>query len=164
MTQQYSQKYTVVCFFDPQEKSHNFAATDWPLHITILDTFKTEWEIATLCKALEDVATETLPFDATPTEKALLGENKDVPVKLLQIKGPLSTLHNKLMKLADTGSFVFNTPAFVGSGFLPHATDQSNGQVEIGKPYQLRSISLIDMFPAKNHMRRVVVESFNFKN
>jgi hypothetical protein len=164
MTQQYSQKYTVVCFFEPQEASYNYAAADWPLHVTMLDTFKTDWELTTLCKALGDVAVETAPFSAIPTEKALLGEDKDVPVKLLQIEGPMSALHNKLMGLADKGSFVFNTPEFVGSGFLPHATNQDDGQVEIGQEYQLKSLSLIDMFPDEDHTRREVVESFDFKS
>ena len=164
MTQQYSQKYTVVCFFNPQESSDNFAATDWPLHVTMLDTFKTTWELATLCKALEGVAAKTIPFDAVATEKALLGENKDVPVKLLHTEGPMSTLHNRLMELVDIGSFVFNTPEFVGSGFLPHATDQDGDQVEFGRSYRLGSISLVDMFPSEDHTRREIVDSFDFKN
>ena len=162
MKEQYSQKYTVVCFFNPQETSNNFPASEWPLHVTVLDTFKTEWQLSTLSKALGEVAATIAPFDTVPIQKAMLGKDKNVPVKLLQIRGAISTLHSKLMNLVDKGSFIFNTPEFVGSGFLPHATDQEDSQVEVGKPYRLGSISLVDMFPNNDHTRREVVGTFSF--
>ena len=164
MTQQYSQKYTVVCFFEPQATSTNFSALDWPLHITMLDTFKTKWPISILCDALNKVAASIAPFDTVPTQKVMLGENRDVPVKLMRLEGALTALHSALLGLVAEGSFVFNTPEFVGKGFLPHATDQDDNQVEIGKPYRMGGISLIDMFPDNDHMRREVVDSFSFKH
>jgi hypothetical protein len=164
MTQQYTQKYTVVCFFEPQEKFSDFTMTDWPLHVTILDTFKTEWQVSELSKALRDIALNTVPFDALPIKSALLGPDKDVPVKLLLLEGGLSDLHHKLLGLVDKGSFIFNTPDFVGEGFLPHATDQLNNKVEIGQKYHLESISLVDMFPNNDYTQRRVIDTFNFRN
>lgn len=163
MPQQYSQKYTVVCFFEPQEKSSDFPASDWPLHVTILDTFKTAWQLVTLSKALGEIATTVSPFDTIATQEAMLGEGKDVPVKLLQLEGGMSALHSRLMSLVDEGSFVFNTPEFVGTGFLPHTSDQENNQIEVGKTYRLGSISLIDMFPNNDHLQREVVDTYSFK-
>lgn len=163
MTQQYSQKYSVVCFFEPQAKSHQFSASDWPIHVTILDTFKTEWQLDPLSKTLGEIATTVAPFDAIPISEAILGEEKDVPIKLLQLQGGILALYEKLMSLVEEGSFVFNTPQFVGDGFLPHATDQTDSQVKTGKSYRLGSISLIDMFPDDNHLRRKTVNTYNFK-
>lgn len=163
MPQEYSQKYTVVCFFEPQDKSSNFSALDWPLHVTILDTFKTEWQKGALCEALDGVASEIAPFDTFPTQNSMLGEYKDVPVKILQLPGAMSSLHNKLMKLVDDGAFVFNTPEFVGEGFLPHATDQHDSKLNVGQTYRLDSFSLVDMFPGDDHMRREVIDTFRFK-
>ena len=164
MAQQYFQKYTVVCFFEPQATGSNFSASEWPLHVTLLDTFKTDWPLATLSDQLRRVALRVASFETVPTTAALLGENKDVPVKLLPLEGGLSTLHTRLMELADAGSLVFNTPDFVGKGFLPHASDQANNKVEIGMAYSLVSISLVDMFPDNNHLRRAVVDTYNFKS
>ena len=163
MAQRYSQKYTVVCLFHPEAKFTNFSADNWPLHVTILDTFKTEWQLNALCNALEKVAADIAPFEAVPIRKELLGEAKDVPVKLLRLDEPMSVLHNELMKLVTPGTFVFNTPEFVGNGFLPHATDHVDNHIEISKLYRLENISLVDMFPAKDHMRREVVDTFSFE-
>ena len=164
MTQQYSQKYTVVCFFEPQAKASNFSASEWPLHVTLLDTFKTNWPLPTLGDQLRGAVLSVASFETIPTTAASLGENKDVRVKLLPLDGGLSTLHARLMELAAAGSFVFNTPAFVGKGFLPHVTDQANNKVEIGTAYGLVSISLVDMFPDNNHLRRAVIDTYNFKD
>lgn len=75
----------------------------------------------------------------------------------------MADLHTRFMRLGNGGTFVFNTPEFVGKGFLPHATDQENNRVVIGEAYSLVSISLVDMFPAHNHMRREVVDTYCFK-
>ena len=154
----------MVCFFEPQKKYSNFSASDWPLHVTILDTFKTDWQLNMLSKTLEDVAATTSSFDAIPTEEAMLGEDKNVPVKLLRLEGDMLALHSKLMRFVDGGTFIFNTPEFVGDGFLPHATDQDDKKVEVGKTYRLLSISLVDMFPGNDHTRREVIDTFNFKH
>ncbi len=105
-----------------------------------IDTFKTKWELSASNNALRDAALGITPFNTLATEEALLGENKNVPVKPLKLAGPMSALHAKLMTLVDKGDFVFNTPEFVGSGFLPHATDQENDKIEIGQEYQLDSV------------------------
>ena len=164
MIQQYSQKYTVVCFFELQEKASNFSASEWPLHVTILDTFKTEWPLPTLCNELRRAALTVTPFNTIPTEEVMLGENQDVSVKLLKSEGGMSALHTTLMELANEGSFVFNTPEFVGNGFLPHATNEIDGQVEVGQLYPLDGISLVDMFPNGDHRRREVVNTFVFEH
>lgn len=162
MTQKYTQKYTVVCFFDAQNAPTNFSALDWPLHVTMLDTFKTDWPLATLQQKLKTLVQATPPFDVQPTKQAMLGPNKDVAVKLLSPEGGISAFHAALMELAREGSFTFNSPEFVGEGFLPHATGQKDGHVDVGQTYRLTSASLIDMFPGGDHMQRSIVETFPF--
>ena len=159
----YTQKYTIVCFFSAQDAAPNFPSSDWPLHVTVLGTFKTDWPIDKLARELEKLASTVAAFDVTPTEQAMLGPDKDVPVKLLRLDGGILALHNKLLELSDDGSFVYNTPEFVGQGFLPHATDQKDDSVKIGQKYRLSSISLVDMFPSGDHMRRVIIDTFALK-
>jgi hypothetical protein len=158
---QYFQKYTVVCFFGANPRTH-FSALDWPLHVTILDTFKTDWPLSALTQALEKTAQDTKSIDVTPTKQALLGPDKDVPVKLLRLDDLLA-LHSKLLEVSRAGSFVYNSPEFVGPGFLPHATDQKDSQVYISKTYHLANISLVDMFPNNDHMQRAIIATFNLK-
>jgi hypothetical protein len=158
--QRYTQKYTIACFFAAQELGTNFSALEWPLHITIIDTFKTDWPVATLIRAVQEVATATKAVDVLPVEQAFLGPDKDVPVKLIQPNEALVGLHYKLLALGPDGSFVFNTPEFVGKGFLPHATDQKDATVQLGQTYHLTTISLVDMFPSGDYMLREVLGTF----
>jgi hypothetical protein len=163
MTEQYFQKYTVVCFFEHQEKSHSFESSDWPLHVTVLDTFSTRWQAYELSRALANVAASVANFEVVPHQSTLLGENKDVSVKLLQQVNYMAALHNKLLKLVDKGLIIFNTPAYIGNGFLPHVTDRKDNELKLGHAYLLDSISLIDMFPGKDYRQREVVDTFWFK-
>ncbi|MFT4532275.1 MAG: hypothetical protein ACI9T8_000288 [Candidatus Saccharimonadales bacterium] len=160
--QKYSQKYTVVCFIEPRDKFDNFSASDWPLHVTILDTFKSNIQIDELCDRLREYASKTATFDALPIKQAMLGEEKDVPVKLLKVDRDIASLHSELLKLSDKSGIVFNTPEFTGKGFLPHVTDRKLAELEIGTPYRLVSISLIDMFPDGDYMQRRVVDTYRF--
>jgi hypothetical protein len=163
MPQTYTQKYTIVCFFSNDPKV-DFPASDWPLHATMLDTFKTPWSLAILSQALADLAASTEPFESIAIQSALLGEARDVPVKLLKLRGGLITLHQELLKLAEAGSFIFNTPEFVGDGFLPHATDQADGEVQIGHKYLLEDISLVDMIPDGDHTQRRIIGTWAFSS
>lgn len=160
MTAQYSQKYTAVCFLELNPRL-NFPATKWPLHITLLDTFKTDWQVDKLASALGDLAEATRPFTALVTNSVMLGENKDEPVKLLAPSEDIQRLHYDLLLLGDKASLVFNTPEFVGNGFLPHITDQRYSNVEIGKSYQFSTISLVDMFPNSDHLQRKILFTYN---
>ncbi len=160
MPQAYSQKYTIVCFFYPQDVSTTFSALDWPLHVTMLDTFKTDWSATDLCNALKQVAISTATFSVLPVEQAMLGPDKNESVKLLQKDKALLALHATLLTLVHEGSFVFNSPGFVGEGFLPHATDQRDGQLTLGQPYTVATISLVDMFPNGDYMQRKIIETF----
>lgn len=158
--QQYTQKYTIVCFFAAQELGANFSALEWPLHITIIDTFKTDWPVATLIRAVQEVATAIKAFDVLPVAQAFLGVGKDVPVKLIQPNEAIIGLHDKLLALGPDGSFVFNSPEFVGQGFLPHVTDQKDAAVQLGQTYRITNISLVDMFPDGDYLRREVLGTF----
>jgi hypothetical protein len=159
---QFTQKYTIVCFLNPEDIPIEFSASDWPLHATILDTFKTDWSLEDLLQAIEQAVVNTAPFNITPLERAMLGPHKDVPVKLLQQDVHILDLHSTLLELTEPGSFVFNTPEFVGEGFLPHVTDQLDSQVDVGKTYTFASASLIDMFPGGDPYQRKVIETIQF--
>lgn len=158
----FTQKYTIVCFLNPNNIPIEFSASDWPLHATILDTFKTDWSVDDLLQAIKQAVANTTPFNITPIEGAMLGPDKDVPVKLLEQDAHILDLHSTLLDLTKPGSFVFNTPEFVGEGFLPHVTDRLDGQVDIGKTYTFASVSLVDMFPGGDPYQRKVIETIQF--
>lgn len=152
MTQRYSQKYTLIYFLE-LNPGLNFLATEWPLHVTMLDTFKTDWLADKLASALKHLAQATKPFTTLVTKSDMFGENKDEPVKLLASSGDNLRLHHDLLELSDKVSFVFNTLEFVGDRFSPHITNQRSSNVEIGKSYQLSTVSLVDMFPNNDHLQ-----------
>lgn len=154
---QFTQKYTIVCFLSPEDIPIEFSASDWPLHATILDTFKTDWSVEDLLRAIKQAVANTTPFNITLIEGAMLGPDKDVPVKLLEQDAHILDLHSTLLELTKPGSFVFNTPEFVGEGFLPHVTDRLDSQVDVGKTYTFASVSLVDMFPNEDPYRRSII-------
>lgn len=163
MAPTYTQKYTIVCFLDLKTAPITFSALDWPPHVTMLDTFKTEWPVKNLSRAIEQVAQCNTAFNIRATEQAMLGPDKDVPVKLLLPDAAIIGLHRKLLALSDEGSFIFNTPEFVGKGFLPHVTDQKASRMLIGKSYSITSVTLVDMFPDDDYMKRAIIKTFALK-
>lgn len=45
MTQQFTQKYTIVQFFDDIGEEYEYSSDSWPLHSTIVDTFAIDWSV-----------------------------------------------------------------------------------------------------------------------
>ena len=80
---QFTQKYTIVQFFEDIEEEYVYASNSWPLHSTVVDTFAIKWSIDEMVVKL----TEALKHHATVNSEAgddrFFGENGQVQVVLL---------------------------------------------------------------------------------
>ena len=153
-------KYTIVGFVGSRPPAPNFSEHDWPLHVTLLDTFASTWNQEELIDQIRWFAFNSAQFNLLPEKKGLLGPNKDVPVKLLKIDQNLRRLHDRLFLLGKAGNFVYNTPEFVSSGFVPHITDEKTEQASLERKYLLKSVSLVDMMPDSDMTSRSIVGTF----
>lgn len=153
-------KYTIVGFAGTANPPQIFNEHDWPLHVTLLDTFKSHWTQDELIGQVEQFAQGSKPFDLFAEKKGLLGPDKDVSVKLLKLDKNLREFHDGLVRLGKVGGFVYNTPDFVASGFVPHITDEKSEQASLNMSYPLTNITLIDMIPGGDKTKRSIVATF----
>ena len=41
----FTQKYTLVQFFDDVKDGYEYSSNNWPLHSTVVDTFAIDWSV-----------------------------------------------------------------------------------------------------------------------
>jgi len=113
---QYSQKYSLVAFLNPQEVGVAFDMTDWPLHITLADVFAIDRKGTGIDDKLHTLLATQSPVEITATHEAVLGTT---PVVLVEKAEQLINLHNRIIDLLESCDAVFNSPEFTRDGFLP---------------------------------------------
>lgn len=153
---QYSQKYTLVSFFEPIEISTEFVMTDWSPHITLADVFAVDLDTG-IEQKLEAMLADQPPITLSARGDSVLGTTE---VVLIEKNDGLQSLHDQIIDLLELHDAKFNTPEFTRSGFLPHSTIQKSGRLYEGNKVEINTISLIDMFPDKNWQQRKVLNNF----
>lgn len=153
---QYSQKYTLVSFFEPIEISTEFAMTDWPPHITLADIFAIKLD-ANIEKKLEAMLADQSSIALSASGDSVLGTTEVVLIKKNDV---LQKLHDQIVDLLELQGARFSTPEFTRLGFLPHSTIQKSGRLNEGDKIEINTIFLIDMFPDKNWRQRRVLRKF----
>ena len=155
-----SQKYVIVHFIKPVEPKYSFSHKKWPLHITLVPNFVISDSIEELTNNLDEVSHSIKPFGIQRGDDENFGPNGEVLVSLIKSEADILSLHSKL--LAITKSYEFDTPQYIGEGYRPHATKQTDNQLIYGESYLVNSITLVDMYPNNDIERREVVKTFFF--
>lgn len=156
---EYSQKYTLVAFLRPVEVGTEFAMGDWPMHVTLADVFANRLD-GEIEQKLTDLLAKQAPISLSVGEDTTLGATK---VVLINKNSELQNLHDEIVGLLVLSGVKFNTPEFVGKGFLPHSTIRKSGRLNAGDEFEITSVSLIDMFPGGDWQQRKVLSNFNLK-
>ncbi len=156
MTQQFTQKYTIVQFFDNVGEGYEYASDNWPLHSTIVDTFAIDWSVDEMAARLADVLRDRAIASSRAGDDRFFGENGQVQVVLLDRSKRLVELHLDILAVLEEGGLVLNEPQFARDGFLPHATVQKHARLNRGDKVQFTALSIIDMFSDDNPRRRRV--------
>lgn len=152
----YSQKYTLVQFFQPMDEGETFLMTDWPLHITLADVFAIDITDELMNDLKEYL--DTLPYTITQIKSE--GTLGMTAVWLVENTPKLQAIHDTLVDILEQHGAVFNTPEFTRSGFIPHITKQSNSGMKIGDKISVDLVSLVDMFPDRDWQKRKVLKLF----
>ena len=152
----YSQKYTLVSFFESIEIITEFAMTDWPPHITLADVFAIELDTG-IEQKLEAMLACQPPITLSARGDSVLGTTE---VVLIEKNDGLQKLHDQIVDLLELHGAKFNTPEFTRSGFLPHSTIQKSGRLSEGDKIEINTLFLIDVFPNKNWQQRRVLRKF----
>jgi len=152
----YSQKYTIVQFFQSVDEGESFSMHDWPLHTTLADVFavnRTDELMADL-----QAYVDTQPLAATYIEgETVFG---DTPVWLLKESKELRDIHLALINILEAHGVVFNSPEFTREGYIPHITKQKDGEMHIGDKIVVNAFSLVDMFPGGDWQERRAIKTF----
>lgn len=159
MTQQFTQKYTIVQFFDAIDEGYEYSSDSWPLHSTVVDTFAIDWSVDEMAERLKDTLKNHATANSEAEDDQFFGENGQVQVVLLNRSNSLVELHQDVLSALEGGGLKLNDPQFARDGFLPHATVQKHARLNKGDKVQFTALSIVDMFPDEDPHKRKVLKT-----
>lgn len=157
--QGFSQKYTIIQLLESMPEGAQFSFTDWPLHVTIVDTFATDWDVSTMIRELGGLLADHSQAASVAESDTFFGPDKQTQVTLLQKTDSLTRLHNDATALLKNGGLRLNDPQFAGEGFVPHSTVQKQVKLHKGDQVVFNALTIIDMFPDKDPYQRKVLKT-----
>ncbi len=155
--EKYTQKWAVVCFFDRISDSFEFDASDNPLHATIAGVFLLDMNGDRILKLIEKfvVLNEKLIIEGVQ----IVSWGEGLKVTLIKESKNFDELYRDIQVGLVNNGAVFNEPQYLLDGFTPHVTVQKAIQLNPEQKLEVRSISLIDMYPNKDGTKRRVLGS-----
>jgi 2'-5' RNA ligase len=157
----YKQKWTIVSFIDPVKEGLEFNRKEWPLHITIAcaGAFDMPLNSEEFIVKLKPLISGYSPVKTSSTSFEQFGAHK---VTILDKTKELNSLHKEVISLIESLGGSCGQPEYVLENFRPHCTVQKSGNLQLDTDVTLNSISLVDMFPNSNGLRRKVTKNFEF--
>lgn len=160
--QPFTQKYAIIQLLEEAPEGVEFSASDWPLHVTLVDVFAIDWSVQEMAERLTTLLTGRPPARAQATDRAYFGSNQEVPVTLLDRTDSLIKLHSDVYALLERGGLKVNNPQFALEGFRPHATVQEHAALKAGDTVVFDALTIIDMFPGEDPYMRKVLHTIKF--
>ena len=157
--QKFTQKYTIVQFFDDIDEGYEYSSDSWPLHSTIVDTFAIDWSVDEMASRLKDALKNHATADSVAEDDRFFGDQGQVQVILLNRSNSLVELHQDVLTALEDGGLKLNDPQFARDGFLPHATVQKHARLNKGDRVQFTALSIVDMFPDEDPYKRKVLRT-----
>ncbi len=157
--QKFTQKYTIVQFFDDIDEGYEYSSDSWPLHSTIVDTFAIDWSVDEMASRLKDALKNHATADSVAEDDRFFGDQGQVQVVLLNRSNSLVELHQDVLTALEDGGLKLNDPQFARDGFLPHATVQKHARLNRGDRVQFTALSIVDMFPDEDPYKRKVLRT-----
>lgn len=152
--QQFTQKYAIIQLFEDMPVGTQFAASSWPLHSTIADTFAIDWDVPTMVEKLTELLKNHEQAISVAEDDRLFGDQGQVRVALLKKTDSLVKLHYDVIELLEQGGWKPNDPQFAKEGFLPHSTVQPHGRLNKGDEVKFNALSIVDFFPDEDPYQR----------
>jgi len=154
----YEQKWAIASFFDDLDDGYTFTGGDTPLHATLASVFAIDLsgeEIADIIRVSVDGVNS---FTVTVGADDLWG---DIEVSLLKKSKEFSRLICSVQQALLAQGSIFNESQYLLDGFKPHVTHQGVGRLHTGDQQLISKLSLVDMFPDSDGLKRRVVSTVN---
>ncbi|QUB37186.1 hypothetical protein EUA66_02810 [TM7 phylum sp. oral taxon 349] len=162
--QQFTQKYTIIQLFKDIPEGTQFSASNWPLHVTIADTFAIDWDVPTMVEKLTQLLSSRTSATSVVENDRFFGDQRQVRVALLKKTDDLVKLHQDVIKVLERGGWKPNDPQFAKEGFLPHSTVQKHTRLNKGDEVIFNALTIIDMFPGENPYQRRVIKTIKISD
>ena len=162
--QQFTQKYTIIQLFKDIPEGTQFSASNWPLHVTIADTFAIDWDVPTMVEKLTQLLSSRTSATSVVENDRFFGDQRQVRVALLKKTDDLVKLHQDVIKVLERGGWKPNDPQFAKEGFLPHSTVQKHARLNKGDEVIFNALTIIDMFPGENPYQRRVIKTIKISD
>lgn len=162
--QQFTQKYTIIQLFKDIPEGTQFSASNWPLHVTIADTFAIDWDVPTMVEKLTQLLSSRTSATSVVENDRFFGDQRQVRVALLKKTDDLVKLHQDIIKVLERGGWKPNDPQFAKEGFLPHSTVQKHTRLNKGDEVIFNALTIIDMFPGENPYQRRVIKTIKISD
>ena len=157
----FTQKYAIISPIDSVQEGKIFDSNNWPLHMTLADTFAINSVDNDLFTQLRSIV-KGRKVAITGYADSYFGKQNETRVMLLKPSRELLSLHSDIINLLIEKGAVFNDIQYTKAGFIGHVTQQAHRTMQVDDTVQLSSIALIDMFPGKNPYKRRVIKLINF--
>jgi hypothetical protein len=135
-------KYGIATVFDELPDGYEFTEANTPLHLTHVDVCDVPLEPSEFISKLREHLHDTTSFEITPTEDALFGSEKEIPVTLVALNPRLKAFHTDLMGFLRSHGAVFDNPQFHDDQYSPHISIYDQRRLPLGKPVIIKSISV----------------------
>lgn len=160
--QPFTQKYAIIQLLEEAPEGMEFSASDWPLHVTLVDVFAIDWSVREMAERLMTLLTGRKPVTALAIGNTYFGPDRDIRVTLLDRTESLAKLHGDVYALLERGGLKVNNPQFALEGFRPHATVQEHATLKTGDTVVFDALTIIDMFPSGDPYTRKVLQTIRF--
>lgn len=155
-----AQKYVIVSFIESSSVPVEFAASEWPLHVTLLANFTISQPLGRLIDDLALFARATKSFQITAAEDAQFGPSGNIAVTLISPNYEINNAHNKLISITEKLGATYDEPKFNGAGYRPHATIRGSSRLHNKQLIAFNNFSLVDMFPNQDINQRKIIKTF----
>jgi hypothetical protein len=157
-----TQKWCIAAFFDELDDGYEFHRTEVPLHVTLAGVFAIDDTGTELFRKLQSLLSGIKSFEIHAGDTTRWGVKKEIQVVLIEKSSEMSKLLMQIYKFLIANGATFNQPEYEGPGHILHSTVQNSGRLHKGEVIQINKLSLVDMFPNNDGLRRRIVSTVKF--
>jgi 2'-5' RNA ligase len=161
--EEFTQKWAIIALLEDVRDGATFYYTDFPLHITLAGVFAINKDGSWLAEGLSDLLTGQKRFEVQADKKDMFGPHKDVAVMKIAKTPELTSLYSKIHQWLLESGARYNEPQYQGSNYLPHSTFQKSGLLHEDETRQIKSVSIIDLFPNGDGHQRKICKTIKFE-
>lgn len=146
-------RFAVVLPLEPLAAGDAFAASAWPLHVTLVEPFETTRDGASVARLLGPALDGFTADGVESFDRAMFGPRQDVPVTLVRDDGSLDAMRTRVLDALREADV---DVARARLHYRPHVTDSSSDSIPPGRTVALSQVALVDLRPPEGAARRTI--------